>query len=163
MKSYLSFLYYCVRPLRLWRSKIEKDLSRLRVEVKRSNMASSRSSISKIAQAYCFQLQRRGFSSKPSYSSSAKEHRQETNLGGDDDDAAVPTAGISRPLSEVLKDLNKKVPESLIKSRVEEDFSIRYIPWYFSLSHSPLFFNSLMLHFESFYLFIYSFRVIDSS
>ncbi|KAL6559831.1 hypothetical protein OROGR_004948 [Orobanche gracilis] len=94
-------------------------------------MASSgRSSISKIAQAYCFQLQRRRLSLKPSYSSSAKAHRPETNFGGDDNDPAVPITGISRPLSEVLKDLNKKVPDSLIKSRTEEDFSIRYIPWH---------------------------------
>lgn len=47
----------------------------------------------------------------------------------------VPTSGICRPLSEILKELNKKVPDSLVKTRVEKDgFHIRYIPWYFSLT-----------------------------
>jgi hypothetical protein len=42
----------------------------------------------------------------------------------------VPTSGICRPLSEILKELNKKVPDSLVKTRVEKDgFHIRYIPW----------------------------------
>ncbi|KAI4331977.1 hypothetical protein L6164_016920 [Bauhinia variegata] len=48
-----------------------------------------------------------------------------------DDNDIVPTSGISRPLSEILKELNKKVPDSLIRNRVEKDgFSIRYIPWH---------------------------------
>ncbi|GAU45688.1 hypothetical protein TSUD_268200 [Trifolium subterraneum] len=43
----------------------------------------------------------------------------------------VPTSGICRPLSEILKELNKKVPDSLIKTRIEKDgFPIRYIPWH---------------------------------
>ncbi|AES87848.1 putative DNA repair protein Rad52/59/22 [Medicago truncatula] len=43
----------------------------------------------------------------------------------------VPTSGICRPLSEILKELNKKVPDSLVKTRVEKDgFHIRYIPWH---------------------------------
>ncbi|KAK6257796.1 hypothetical protein QUC31_001255 [Theobroma cacao] len=44
-------------------------------------------------------------------------------------DDAIPTAGISRPLSEILKELNKKVPDSLVKLRIEDGFSIKYIPW----------------------------------
>ncbi|XP_004244393.1 DNA repair RAD52-like protein 1, mitochondrial [Solanum lycopersicum] len=41
------------------------------------------------------------------------------------------TSGISRPLSEILKELNKKVPDSLIKFRHEPNgFSIKYIPWH---------------------------------
>ncbi|KAL1555734.1 DNA repair RAD52-like protein 1, mitochondrial isoform X1 [Salvia divinorum] len=88
-------------------------------------------SISKIAQAYCFQLRARRFSSKPHYSSSSKSQRQDSNFGTDADADAVPTAGISKPLSEILKDLNKKVPESLLKSRTEPSgFSIRYVPWH---------------------------------
>ncbi|WOL15623.1 DNA repair RAD52-like protein 1, mitochondrial [Canna indica] len=43
----------------------------------------------------------------------------------------VPTSGICRPLSDILKELGKKVPESLIKTRVEEGVAIRYIPWHF--------------------------------
>ncbi|XVE70289.1 hypothetical protein DITRI_Ditri10aG0060600 [Diplodiscus trichospermus] len=46
------------------------------------------------------------------------------------DDNAIPTAGISRPLSDILKELNKKVPDSLVKLRVEDGFNIKYIPWH---------------------------------
>ncbi|KAJ7949639.1 Cobalt ion binding protein [Quillaja saponaria] len=47
------------------------------------------------------------------------------------DNSDVPTSGICRPLSEILKELNKKVPDALIKTRVEKDgFTIRYIPWH---------------------------------
>ncbi|CAL5401690.1 unnamed protein product [Camellia sinensis] len=43
----------------------------------------------------------------------------------------VPTSGISRPLSEILKELNKKVPDSLIRVRTESDgFPAKYIPWH---------------------------------
>ncbi|XP_028062261.1 DNA repair RAD52-like protein 1, mitochondrial [Camellia sinensis] len=43
----------------------------------------------------------------------------------------VPTSGISRPLSEILKELNKKVPDSLIRVRTESDgFPVKYIPWH---------------------------------
>lgn len=53
-----------------------------------------------------------------------------------EDDDVVPTSGISRPLSEILKQLNKKVPDSLIRVRTEADgFTVKYIPW----SLTPLF------------------------
>ncbi|AAF26028.1 hypothetical protein; 63020-64147 [Arabidopsis thaliana] len=42
----------------------------------------------------------------------------------------VPTSGISRPLAEILKELNKKVPDSVIRTRVEDGCSIKYIPWH---------------------------------
>ncbi|XP_031499582.1 DNA repair RAD52-like protein 1, mitochondrial isoform X2 [Nymphaea colorata] len=42
----------------------------------------------------------------------------------------IPTSGISRPLSDILKELNKRVPDSLVKTRVEEGTSIKYIPWH---------------------------------
>ncbi|KAH6795372.1 hypothetical protein C2S51_036358 [Perilla frutescens var. frutescens] len=81
-----------------------------------------RSSMSKLAQAYRFQMQRRRFSPKPG---------KQINFGSEDDADAVPTAGISRPLSEILKDLNKKVPDSLLKGRTEPSgFSLKYIPWH---------------------------------
>ncbi|EPS71853.1 cobalt ion binding protein [Genlisea aurea] len=45
-----------------------------------------------------------------------------------EDDAA---ASLSRPISQILKDLNKKVPESLLKHRIAPGgFSIKYIPWH---------------------------------
>ncbi|XP_027091654.1 DNA repair RAD52-like protein 1, mitochondrial [Coffea arabica] len=47
------------------------------------------------------------------------------------DSGGVPTSGISRPLSEILKELNKKVPDSLISARTEPNgFSVKYIPWH---------------------------------
>uniref|UniRef100_A0A1J3HIG1 DNA repair RAD52-like protein 1, mitochondrial n=1 Tax=Noccaea caerulescens TaxID=107243 RepID=A0A1J3HIG1_NOCCA len=42
----------------------------------------------------------------------------------------VPTSGISRPLAEILKELNKKVPDTVIKTRLEDGCSIKYIPWH---------------------------------
>ena len=44
------------------------------------------------------------------------------------------TSGISRPLSQILKELNKKVPDSLVRVRTEPNgFPIKYIPWSLSL------------------------------
>ncbi|WOL15626.1 hypothetical protein Cni_G24407 [Canna indica] len=66
----------------------------------------------------------------------------------------VPTSGICRPLSDILKELGKKVPESLIKTRVEEGVAIRYIPWFASfcrlsfclvLLHVPTFLGKIVL------------------
>ncbi|TYH83443.1 hypothetical protein ES332_D02G132500v1 [Gossypium tomentosum] len=48
----------------------------------------------------------------------------------DDDDDAIPTAEISRPLADILKELNKKVPDSLVRLRTEDGFNIKYIPWH---------------------------------
>ncbi|KAK6116711.1 hypothetical protein DH2020_049531 [Rehmannia glutinosa] len=100
----------------------------------------AKSCLSKFTGIYGFQLSRRRFSAKPFYSSSSSsstplntssntKSQQETNLGIEED--AVPTSGISRPLSQILKDLNKKVPESLISHRTEPGgFSVKYIPWH---------------------------------
>jgi hypothetical protein len=42
----------------------------------------------------------------------------------------APTEGISRPLADVLKELGKRVPDSLLKTRVEDNgFALKYIPW----------------------------------
>ena len=54
-----------------------------------------------------------------------------------EEEVEAASSGISRPLSEILKELNKRVPDSLVKVlRSENDFSIKYVPW-FSLSLSP--------------------------
>ncbi|KAJ8765336.1 hypothetical protein K2173_012033 [Erythroxylum novogranatense] len=79
-------------------------------------------------------------SSRPSYSriySSSSSYS--TAFGGrdkdgeknshDDDDEVIPTSGLCRPLSEILKELNKKAPDSLIRQCVEDGFSVRYVPW----------------------------------
>ncbi|XP_062158714.1 uncharacterized protein LOC133866188 [Alnus glutinosa] len=47
-----------------------------------------------------------------------------------EDDVAIASSGISLPLSEILKELNKKVPDSLFKVHQEDGFSMTYIPWY---------------------------------
>ncbi|KAM7253419.1 hypothetical protein ACFE04_026037 [Oxalis oulophora] len=47
----------------------------------------------------------------------------------DNNNNKIPTSGISRPLSEILQELNKKVPDKLVTTRVEDGFSIKYIPW----------------------------------
>ncbi|KAL8154405.1 hypothetical protein V2J09_012165 [Rumex salicifolius] len=40
------------------------------------------------------------------------------------------TEGISRPLSEILKQLNKRVPDGLVRVRTEDGFSMKYVPWH---------------------------------
>ena len=56
-----------------------------------------------------------------------------------EEEVEAASCGISRPLSEILKELNKRVPDSLVKVlRSENDFSIKYVPWFsLSLSLSP--------------------------
>ncbi|CAL9771827.1 unnamed protein product [Musa acuminata subsp. burmannicoides] len=44
------------------------------------------------------------------------------------DEEEVPTSGICRSLSEILRELNKKVPDSLIRTRVENGVATRHIP-----------------------------------
>ncbi|KAJ6848405.1 DNA repair RAD52-like protein 1, mitochondrial [Iris pallida] len=36
----------------------------------------------------------------------------------------------TKPLSEILKALAKKVPDSFIKTRVEDGFTMKYVPWH---------------------------------
>ncbi|XP_075479808.1 DNA repair RAD52-like protein 1, mitochondrial [Primulina tabacum] len=76
---------------------------------------------------------RRGFSSLKTRnyyfrSFSSAKPRKETI---EEEDDVVETSGIGRALSQVLKQLNKKVPESLLSRRTQPDgFSIKYIPWH---------------------------------
>lgn len=67
----------------------------------------------------------------------ASRRPQEPDLSseGHDDFAggeeAAPTEGISKSLADVLRELGKRVPEALVKTRVEDDgFAIKYIPWH---------------------------------
>ncbi|KAL2497552.1 cobalt ion binding [Abeliophyllum distichum] len=71
----------------------------------------------------------RPFSAK---TTSSSVHTNNNNYTyGNEGDEQVPTSGISRPLSEILKELNKKVPDSLIRVRTEPDgASVKYIPWH---------------------------------
>ncbi|KAL5223009.1 hypothetical protein ABZP36_027722 [Zizania latifolia] len=52
----------------------------------------------------------------------------EDNFGGGE--VTAPAEGISKPLAEVLRELGKRVPESLVKTRVDDGFAIKYIPWH---------------------------------
>ncbi|KAH7663790.1 hypothetical protein IHE45_14G079500 [Dioscorea alata] len=56
--------------------------------------------------------------------------RLATPAAEDDDADVIPSEGISRPLSEVLRELNKKVPDSVIKVRMEDNFATKYVPWH---------------------------------
>ncbi|KAF8716479.1 hypothetical protein HU200_026302 [Digitaria exilis] len=54
---------------------------------------------------------------------------EESDFAGGE--VAAPTEGISKPLAEVLKELGKRVPDSLVKTRIEDNgFAIKYIPWH---------------------------------
>ncbi|KAK8961136.1 hypothetical protein KSP40_PGU018412 [Platanthera guangdongensis] len=54
----------------------------------------------------------------------------EAAFAGAVEDAEVPSEGISRPLTEILRELGKKVPDSIIKARVIDGQTIKYIPWH---------------------------------
>ncbi|XP_058194936.1 DNA repair RAD52-like protein 1, mitochondrial [Rhododendron vialii] len=77
-------------------------------------------------------------SSSRSYAAKAASSKQGRAVANEveavvpaEDEDVVPTSGISRPLSEILKQLNKKVPDSLIRVRTEADgFTVKYIPWH---------------------------------
>ncbi|KAM7511462.1 hypothetical protein LguiB_010337 [Lonicera macranthoides] len=71
------------------------------------------------------------------FATSKKRHikeEEEVAKAADESDHhhdVVPTSGICRPLSDILKELNKKVPDSLVKLRTEDNgFAVKYIPWH---------------------------------
>ena len=37
---------------------------------------------------------------------------------------------ITRPLAEILRDMNKRVPDKVLKTRIDEGVVLKYIPWY---------------------------------
>lgn len=72
------------------------------------------------------------YSTKSSAFGARNKNTATEKLSDIDDNAendSVPTSGISRPLSEILKELNKKVPDTLVSQRVDNGFSIKYVPW----------------------------------
>ncbi|XP_059290630.1 DNA repair RAD52-like protein 1, mitochondrial [Lycium ferocissimum] len=79
-------------------------------------------------------LCQRSFSTKASSSYRGDKDREKLIFDSDRETTTeedIPSSGISRPLSEILKELNKKVPDNLIKFRHEPNgFSIKYIPWH---------------------------------
>lgn len=67
-------------------------------------------------------------------SSTCAQGKREVEADEDEDEDFPVSSGISRPLSEILKQINKKVPDTLVKSRHENGFTSKYIPWYHSKS-----------------------------
>ncbi|KAJ6818779.1 DNA repair RAD52-like protein 1, mitochondrial [Iris pallida] len=65
-----------------------------------------------------------------SATTSATRSSFSTKPAAETEDEDAPTSGICRPLSEILKALGKKVPDSLIKVRVEDGYTIKYVPWH---------------------------------
>lgn len=84
-----------------------------------------------------------------SYAKAFSEKVREERVVVAEDDV-VPTSGISRPLSEILKELNKRVPDSLISVRVEDGFSVKYVPWFCFPSPFPFF--TFIFFFPGFWL-----------
>ncbi|KAJ6855322.1 DNA repair RAD52-like protein 1 [Populus alba x Populus x berolinensis] len=70
------------------------------------------------------------YSTKSSAFGARNKNTATEKLSDIDDNDSVPTSGISRPLSEILKELNKKVPDTLVSQRVDNGFSIKYVPWH---------------------------------
>lgn len=42
----------------------------------------------------------------------------------------IPSSTISRPLADILLELNRRVPDRLVKIRVEDGFTTKYVPWH---------------------------------
>ncbi|KAH0976550.1 hypothetical protein GBA52_026269 [Prunus armeniaca] len=72
---------------------------------------------------------RRSYAKLASSSNAQGRMEKQAEEEGGDDGFAV-SSGISRPLSEILRQLNKKVPDSLVKTRSESGFTSKYIPWH---------------------------------
>lgn len=104
-----------------------------------SNSSTNLSSAAAVAAAQIFQ-QRSSFAAAATTKSSKKFVEDDADAAAvgaygkqSGEDVAVSTSGICRPLSEILKELNKKVPDSLISARAEPNgSSVRFIPWYYT-------------------------------
>uniref|UniRef100_A0A7N0U4H1 DNA repair RAD52-like protein 1, mitochondrial n=1 Tax=Kalanchoe fedtschenkoi TaxID=63787 RepID=A0A7N0U4H1_KALFE len=65
------------------------------------------------------------------FSASKVEKSDESESEPGYEEEVIPSSGVSsRPLSEILKELNKRVPDGLVRTRVQDGFSIKYIPWH---------------------------------
>lgn len=45
-------------------------------------------------------------------------------------ESAKESSFITRPLAEILRDMNKRVPDKVLKTRNDEGVVLKYIPWY---------------------------------
>ncbi|KAH9304862.1 hypothetical protein KI387_009266 [Taxus chinensis] len=55
---------------------------------------------------------------------------QHNNAGEETPSSEVPSLNTGRSLADVLQDLNRRVPDKLIRTRVEDGYSSKYIPWH---------------------------------
>lgn len=99
---------------------------------KSMKMGKSSSSASLLKSLLCRPPRSSYSTAKRSSNSSFKEtHDVVAEAEEEVEAAASASSGISKPLSEILKELNKRVPDSLVKVlRSENDFSIKYVPWH---------------------------------
>jgi len=98
---------------------------------KSMKMGKSSSSASLLKSLLCRPPRSSYSTAKRSSNSSFKETHDVVAEAEEEVEAASASSGISRPLSEILKELNKRVPDSLVKVlRSENDFSIKYVPWH---------------------------------
>lgn len=99
---------------------------------KSMKMGKSSSSASLLKSLLCRPPRSSYSTAKRSSNSSFKETQDVVAEAEEEVEAAASaSSGISRPLSEILKELNKRVPDSLVKVlRSENDFSIKYVPWH---------------------------------
>ncbi|KAL2893948.1 DNA repair RAD52-like protein 1 mitochondrial [Bienertia sinuspersici] len=88
---------------------------------------STSSSPSLLKSCSCFQLQKLGYANAATYHGDDEKSRNRSNEAEFND---IPTEGISRPMTEIFKQLNKKVPDSLISVRPENGVPVKYIPWH---------------------------------
>ncbi|GBG75987.1 hypothetical protein CBR_g21229 [Chara braunii] len=44
--------------------------------------------------------------------------------------ATLPPSSTFRPLADIICDLNRKVPENLLKIKIDHGFQLKYIPWF---------------------------------
>eukprot|EP01018_Ginkgo_biloba_P022951 Gb_30433 [translate_table: standard] len=58
----------------------------------------------------------------------------------------VPSSGRSRPLADILRELSRRVPEKLIKVRVEDGFSIKYVPCAYAILTMGVLFEFIQSH-----------------
>ncbi|KAK4489988.1 hypothetical protein RD792_000642 [Penstemon davidsonii] len=82
--------------------------------------------------SHSFRFQFRTFATKPNHSSSSLKNsklHKENNVFGAEDDDVFPTSGISRPISHILNELNKKVPDSLIRHIVNRIMNLHAPEW----------------------------------
>lgn len=77
----------------------------------------------------CFESILRVVAATPAWATRRLQH---SDAPGEADSEAseIPSSTISRPLADILRELNRRVPDRLVKIRVEEGFTNRYVPWH---------------------------------